>query len=839
MVMPQRRERVVPRLIEEEMRDSFLDYSMSVIVQRALPDVRDGLKPVHRRILYAMSELGLGPSRPYKKSANVVGEVLGKYHPHGDSAVYDAMVRMVQDFSLRYPLVDGQGNFGSIDGDNAAAYRYTEARLHAIASELLADLDRETVDFVRTFDDQRDEPVVLPSRLPNLLVNGSAGIAVGMATNIPPHNLREVAAALRHLVEHPGCEVDELIRYVPGPDFPTGGFIIGTAGIEEAYRTGRGRMTMRARVQRESKRGGKEQLVVTELPYGISKSRILEQIADLVRQKKIEDIGDLRDESDRDGMRIVVELKRGAKIQPILNTLYQKTYLQATFGAIMLALDHGVPREMDLKQLLEKFRDHRIEVIQRRAAYDLEQAKAEAHVTEGLIVALDNIDEVIRIIRESRSKESASERLQARFKLSGIQADAILNMRLHRLTELETKELRARLRELKELIADLYALLDSEARQLAVLLSETDELVEKYGDGRRTTIVQGDAELKLEDMVAEEDVVVTVSHQGYIKRMPVSLYRRRVTSGKTLAGMDRHEDDFLEHVFIASTRDVVLVITTAGQAYEIAVLDIPEGGRASRGRALGQLLGYETDSGIAALIPISEYRDTEDLVFLTRAGLVKRTRLSEFANIRAGGIIAASIRPEDELLDVRLSAGANDVVLATAGGRAIRFPETEIPQVGRAAQGVIGVRMKAGDAVVGMVVVRREATLACVTAGGFAKRTPVGEFRVQGRGGQGTVALSVSERTGPLVAAKELLDGDELMVVTARGVATRLRAEDIPVQGRATQGKSMVAVPVGDRVVEVARVASERRAGGEGTQGSAGEEADQLELVAPAESDLE
>jgi DNA gyrase subunit A len=837
MVMPQRRERVVPRLIEEEMRESFLDYSMSVIVQRALPDVRDGLKPVHRRILYAMSDLGLSPGRPYKKSANVVGEVLGKYHPHGDSAVYDAMVRMVQDFSLRYPLVDGQGNFGSIDGDNAAAYRYTEARLAAIAQEMLADLDRETVDFTRTFDDQRDEPVVLPSKLPNLLVNGSSGIAVGMATNVPPHNLREVAAALRHLVEDPDCTVDDLIPHLPGPDFPTGGFIIGTEGIEEAYRTGRGRMSMRARVQRESKRGGKEQLVVTELPYGISKARIMEQIADLVRSRKLEDVSDLRDESDRDGMRIVVELKRGAKVQPILNTLYRKTYMQATFGAIMLALDNGVPREMNLKELLEKFRDHRIEVIQRRAAYDLEQAKAEAHVTEGLIIALDNIDEVIRIIRESRSKEAASDRLQTRFRLSSIQADAILNMRLHRLTELETKELRDRLKELKRIIADLYALLDSEERQLALLLAETEELVEKYGDTRRTTIVRGDVELKLEDMVAEEDVVVTVSHQGYIKRMPVSLYRRRVTSGKALAGMEKYEDDFLEHVFIASTHDVVLVITTTGQAYEIAVLDIPEGGRASRGRALGNILGFDSGAGIAALLPIDEYQDTADLVFLTRAGLVKRTRLSEFANIRAGGIIAISLRPGDELLDVRLSTGTSDVVLATAGGRAIRFPEADIPQVGRTAQGVIGVRMKASDRVVGMVVVRREATLACVTAAGFAKRTPIGEFRVQGRGGQGMAALSVSERTGPLVGAKELLEDDELMVVTAGGVASRLRASEIPIQGRATQGKPMVRVPAGDRVVEVSRVAAERSDRRRPVDTALDAVGDQLELVAAPEAD--
>ena len=558
MVMPQRRERVLPRLIEEEMRDSFLDYSMSVIVQRALPDVRDGLKPVHRRILYAMSDIGLGPTRPYKKSANVVGEVLGKYHPHGDSAVYDAMVRMVQPFSLRYPLVDGQGNFGSIDGDNAAAYRYTEARLEAIATDLLADLDKETVDFTDTFDNQRQEPRVLPSKLPNLLINGSSGIAVGMATNIPPHNLREIAAGLHLITDTPDCTVDDLLAVIPGPDFPTGGFIIGTDGIREAYETGRGRMTMRARVQREAKRGGKEQLVVTELPYGVNKSKVIEQVADLVRKKTVDDISDLRDESDRDGMRIVIELKRGAKVQPVLNKLYKKTYMQATFGAIMIALDHGVPREMTLRQMLEKYRDHRVEVIQRRAAHDLEQAKAEAHVTEGLITALDNIDEVIRIIRESRGKEEASDKLQAAFDLSSIQADAILNMRLHRLTELETKELKARLKELKAQIKDLFDLLDSPERQEALFLSELDEMVEKYGDGRRTTIVTGDAEFKMEDMIAQEDVVITVSHQGYIKRMPVSLYRRRVTSGKALAGMEKYEEDFLEHVFIASTHDVLL-----------------------------------------------------------------------------------------------------------------------------------------------------------------------------------------------------------------------------------------------------------------------------------------
>ncbi len=837
MVMPQRRERVVPRLIEEEMRESFLDYSMSVIVQRALPDVRDGLKPVHRRILYAMSDLGLNPGRPYKKSASVVGEVLGKYHPHGDSAVYDAMVRMVQEFSLRYPLVDGQGNFGSIDGDNAAAYRYTEARLQALATDLLTDLDKDTVDFARTFDDQRDEPVVLPSKLPNLLINGSSGIAVGMATNVPPHSLREVAAALRHLVEQPDCTVDDLIAHIPGPDFPTGGFIIGTEGILEAYRTGRGRMTMRARVVREAKRGGKEQLVVTELPYGVSKSKVIEQVADLVRQKKLDDVSDLRDESDRDGMRIVIELKRGAKVKPVLNKLYKKTYMQATFGAIMLALDHGVPREMNLKELLEKFREHRIEVIQRRAAYELEQAKAEAHITEGLITALDNIDEVIRIIRDSKGKEQASERLQARFELSHIQADAILNMRLHRLTELETRELRARLKELKKQIRELYDLLDSDEKQAAVLLAETAEVVEKYGDGRRTTILEGDAEFKMEDMVAQEDVVITVSHEGYINRMPVSLYRRRVTSGKALAGMEKYEDDFLEHVFIASTHDAVLVVTADGQAYEIAVLDLPEGGRASRGRALNQLLGFQADMRVAALLPVNEYEAEIDLVFLTRGGIVKRTPLAEFANVRAGGINAINLKDGDELLDVRVSEGINDVVLVTAGGRAIRFPETDVPEVGRNAQGVIGVRMKKGDVVVGMVVVRRDATLACVTANGFGKRTPIGDFRVQGRGGQGMAALSVSDRTGPLVGAKEMLEGDELMVITAGGQAGRLAAAQVPVQGRATQGKLLVNVKTGDRIVEISRVASERESERRQEGAERGDTDEQLELVAAAEDD--
>ncbi|MFS8637906.1 MAG: DNA gyrase subunit A, partial [Gemmatimonadota bacterium] len=794
-----------------------------------------GLKPVHRRILYAMHELGLSPNRPYKKSASVVGEVLGKYHPHGDMAVYDSLVRMVQDFSLRYPLIDGQGNFGSIDGDSAAAYRYTEARLAPAAMELLADIEKETVDFVDTFDSQRKEPVVLPARLPNLLVNGSSGIAVGMATNIPPHNLREVAAALRHLVEHPDCSVDDLIKHIPGPDFPTGAFILGVDGIREAYRTGRGRIVMRARVQKEAKRGGKEQLVVTELPYGISKARVVEQIADLVRTRKTDDIADLRDESDRDGMRIVIELKRGAKPKPVLNLLYKQTYLQATFGAIMLALDGGVPRELNLKELLERYRDHRLDVIRRRATHDLEKARHEAHITEGLLVAVDNIDAVIGIIRKAKDRHDAAAKLRKRFGLSEAQADAILNMRLARLTALETRELRERLKELQKQISELEKLLKSEKKQLALLLSELDELVEKYGDARRTTILEGGAEdFSIEDLVAQEEVVVTISHQGYVKRTPISLYRRQVSRGKALAGMDRYEDDFLEHVFIASTHDTLLFFTEDGQAYALPVHQVPEAGRASRGKPLWQLLGMDRDDDVSALVAVSDFSPERSLVFLTSGGTVKRTPLDQFSNTRASGILAIKLADGDRLLDTQLSDGTGDVVLVTKQGQAIRFPESEIPAMGRAAQGVKGIKLRKGDEVVGMVVVRREATLCTITEQGYAKRTPISEYPVQRRGGIGTTTLKVTPQTGALVAAKELVAGDELMILTGSGRATRVAAKDIPQQGRATQGKQLITPVRGDRVIEVARVARDRRdARASGKRAEA--EKERLELVATAD----
>jgi DNA gyrase subunit A len=836
MAMPTRRERVLPRLIEQEMRDSFLDYSMSVIVQRALPDVRDGLKPVHRRILYAMHEAGLSAGRPHKKSATVVGDVLGKYHPHGDMAVYEAMVRMVQEFAMRYPLVDGQGNFGSIDGDNAAAYRYTEARLSAIAMDLLADIEKDTVDFSPNFDDRLEEPSVLPARFPNLLVNGTSGIAVGMATNIPPHNLREIAAAVKHLVAHPDATVADLMRHVPGPDFPTGAFILGTEGIRSAYHTGRGRIVMRAAVQKETKRGGKEQLVVTALPYAVSKAKVIEQIAQVARGK-LDEISDLRDESDRDGMRIVIELKRGAKTQPILATLYKQTYLQATFGAIMLALDNGVPRELSLKEMLERFRDHRLQVIRRRSVHELEKAKSEAHIIEGLLIALGYIDEVIAIIRASADQDEAASALCNSFELTEVQARAILAMRLGRLTALETDQLKKELAALKKQIRELEGILRSESRQLEVLVSELEEVVSRYGDARRTTIVDQPDAFEVEDLVAEEQVVITLSRQSYIKRVPISLYRRRVSSGRALAGMDKHEDDFLEHVFVASTQDTLVFFTQAGQAHALAVSDVPEAGPSSRGRALAQVVSLDKGDRVAALIPVSEFSEDRSLLFLTGSGTVKRTTLDQYSNIRSGGIAAIKVTEDDRLLDVQVAEGVNDVVLVTLQGRAIRFSENDVPLMGRVAQGVKGIQLRQGDGVIGMVVVRRESTLCSVTAGGYAKRTPVSEYPAQKRGGLGTITLDVSSKTGPLVAAKELLDGDELMVITAGGGAVRLAAGDIPVQGRATQGKRVL--PAGsDRVVEVSRVAREggdspqRQAGGRGA--AAAESADAADNPADA-----
>jgi len=815
MSMAQKRERILKRLITDEMKDSFLDYSMSVIVARALPDVRDGLKPVHRRILYAMEEAGLRPDRNYKKCATVVGDVLGKYHPHGDSAVYDAMVRMVQDFSLRYPLVDGQGNFGSIDGDSAAAYRYTEARLARLATELLDDIDKETVDWADNFDNTRKEPRVLPGRLPNLLVNGSSGIAVGMSTNIPPHNLREVAAGIKQLVVDPDCTVDDLMRHIPGPDLPTGGFLIGDEGIRDMYHEGRGRLVMRARIVKEALRGGKSQLVVTELPYSVSKSRIIEQIASQSRKGNLDDVSDLRDESDRDGLRLVLELKRGANVNGVLRVLYKKTYLQATFGAIMLALDDGQPIEFDLKTILEKYRDHRLEVIVRRSRHDLEQAEAERHVVEGLLVALDDIDTVIRIIRESRDRPEASERLQDHFGLSDVQADAILNMRLGKLTQLEGDELRNRLAELEQAIAELRDILDSEERQLEVMLEELNDVVADFGDERRTEILPDAEETvpEVREEVADEDVVVTVSHEGFAKRMPMHLYKRRVNSGKALAGMERYDDDYIERMFVARTQGWVLAFTEAGQVYFLSVLDLPESARASRGQSIYSLLGgADRNDRIVAMIPVDDLEEAERwIVFLSRNGIMKRTELAEFSNPRAGGIIAAGVKDDDRILDVAMSDGTAEIMLLTRDGRAIRFPETEISTMGRTAQGVKGIDLRGDDHVVGMLMIRRDAAVLTVAEDGLGKRTSVAEFPLQKRGGLGTLVAPSSGKAAPIVGALEVLVGDEVMVVTAGGQVTRVEAAAVPEQGRRTQGRRLVEVPAGDRVVEVTRAAGQRR----------------------------
>ncbi len=816
MTAPNQRERILPRLIEDEMRESFIDYSMSVIVQRALPDVRDGLKPVHRRILYAMNELGLLPGRPYKKSATVVGEVLGKYHPHGDAAVYDSLVRMVQDFSLRYPLVDGQGNFGSVDGDNAAAYRYTEARLTALAVAMLEDIEKNTVDFAPNFDDRLQEPTVLPARVPNLLVNGSSGIAVGMATNIPPHNLKEVAAAVIHLVDNPDSSVADLRKHIQGPDFPTGGFIYGRDGIKECYETGRGRIVMRARAQVEEKESsGKSQIVVTEIPFQVNKARLVEQIAELVRAKKISDVSDLRDESDRDGMRIVIELKRDANASVVLNQLYKHTQMQATFGAIMLALVNGVPQVLNLRQLLQYYVDHRHEVITRRTQFDLDQALERDHLLEGLKIAVDNIDEVVEIIRKAKDVPAADAALRERFELTEKQSKAILDMRLARLTALEVDKLEEELKEVKKLILDLKSILASRRKRLGLLKAELEDLVKKFGDDRRTDIVADQGEFSVEDLIAEEDMVITVSHAGYIKRTPVTTYKRQRRGGRGLNGMGTKEDDWVEHLFVASTHDYVLFFTHNGQVYWLKVYDIPQHGRAARGKPIINLIQIQQNERIAAFVPVREFSDTQYLMFATAAGTVKKTVLSAYGNPRSNGINAINIEDQDELIDVQVTDGSNDVVLATRHGMSIRFSEKDAREMGRATTGVRGIELEGDDRVIGMVVIRRDATLLVVSEKGLGKRSELSEYRVQHRGGKGIITLKHTDKTGDIVALKEVLPDDELMLMTRHGVIIRVPVDGIRVIGRNTQGVKIMNLDSGDAVVDVARVVKEEEGGDE------------------------
>ncbi|MEP6590843.1 MAG: DNA gyrase subunit A [Gemmatimonadota bacterium] len=829
MTAPNSRERIIPRLIEEELQQSFINYSMSVIVSRALPDVRDGLKPVHRRILYAMNELGLVPGRAYKKSATVVGDVLGKYHPHGDSSVYDAMVRMVQDFSLRYPLVDGQGNFGSVDGDRAAAYRYTEARLTRIALEMLEDIDKNTVDFVPNFDDQREEPSVLPSKLPNLLINGSSGIAVGMATNIPPHNLREVAKAIGALVANPECTIDELLTHVKGPDFPTGGYIYGEHGIRDAYETGRGKVIMRARVRiEENERTGKNALVITELPYQVNKANLALAIAELASAKRIEGITGVRDESDREGMRLVVELKRDAIPQVILNGLYKHTAMQSTFGVINLALVNGAPKVMALKEILQHFIAHRHVIIVRRTEFDLAEAKKREHILRGLKIAVDNIDEVIAIIRSSPDTPTADARLRERFAFSEAQSDAILNMRLARLTGLEISKLEAELAEVLATIAELESILASRERREKILVGEVDELAATYGDARRTEILKDQGEFSVEDLIAEEDMVITISHTGYIKRIPVTTYRRQRRGGRGLTGMDTKETDWVEHLFIASTHDYLMFFSDRGTVYWLKVHEIPQGGRNARGKPVVNCINIREDERIAALVPVRAFGDDEWLMFATRNGTVKKTVMSAYGNVRTVGINAINIADDDELIDVQKTRGNDDIVLATSSGMSIRFHESDARVMGRATAGVKGIELSKDDRVIGMVVVRERAELLVVSEKGIGKRSLVTDYRVQRRGGKGIITMQQTGKTGKLIALKDVVPEDELMMITKGGVIIRCPVEGIRVSGRNTQGVKLMNLDTDDRIVDVARVQKEEDDGAEeGVEAEAGAPSDE------------
>lgn len=805
--------KIMPIAIHDEVKNSFLDYAMSVIVSRALPDVRDGLKPVHRRILYAMYELAMWPDKPHKKSARIVGEVLGKYHPHGDMAVYDAMVRLAQDFSSRYPLVDGHGNFGSVDGDPAAAMRYTEVRMAKITTQMLADIEKETIDFRPNFDDTLEEPVVLPSRFPNLLLNGSSGIAVGMATNIPPHNLREVADAIVHLIENPDCEDKDLFAHIKGPDFPTGGLIMGREGIRSAYRTGRGIVKIRALTQIERLENGKSRIVVSELPFQVNKARTIEKIAELVREKKIEGITDLRDESDRNGMRMVVELKREANPQVVLNQLFKNTQLQQTFGIIMLALVENKPKVLNLREMLTHYLNHQKDVITRRTRYDLRKAEERAHILEGLRIALKNLDAVIKLIRASRTTEEARRGLVETFILSEIQAQAILDMRLQKLTGLEQEKLEEEYLELIKKISYFREILANERLVYQIIKDELTQVRDKFGDERRTKIVASEEDFCVEDLIAAEDMVVTLTHNGYIKRLPVTTYKVQRRGGRGVTAMQTKGDDFVEHVFVASTHDYLCCFTNRGKMYRKKVFEIPEAGRQARGTAIINLLAVEPGEQVTAVIPVKSFEEGQFMFMATRQGIVKKTPLEEFANARKGGLIAISLDDSDELIDVRLTDGKHQVALVTYHGLSIRFAEGDVRAMGRTARGVRGIALSAGDKVMALEVVapefEREAELLVVTENGFGKRTPFSDYRSQTRGGKGIYTIRVMEKNGPVIGVKIVRPGDEVMIITARGVVIRQDVSEISQQGRHTQGVTLIRLDEGDRGVSLARVISE------------------------------
>ncbi|ULL19535.1 DNA gyrase subunit A [Paenibacillus sp. H1-7] len=791
--------------IGSEMRTSFIDYAMSIIVSRALPDVRDGLKPVHRRVLFAMSELGMSPDKPYKKSARIVGEVIGKYHPHGDASVYGTMVRMAQDFSLRYMLVDGHGNFGSIDGDFAAAMRYTEARLSKIAMEMLRDINKETIDFVPNYDGEEHEPAVLPARFPNLLVNGSSGIAVGMATNIPPHNLTEVIDGVQQLIENPDITPLELMQSIKGPDFPTGGYILGREGIKQAYSTGRGSVTMRAKTTIEEN-NNKARIIVHELPYQVIKARLIEKIAELVREKKIDGITDLRDESDRNGMRIVIELRRDVNPNVVLNNLFKHTALQSNFGIIMLALVNGEPRVLNLKDMLHHYLEHQKDVIRRRTEFDLRKAEARAHILEGLRIALDHLDEVIALIRASQTTEEARDGLMSQFSLSFDQAQAILDMRLQRLTGLEREKIEAEYAELLKKIAEYKAILADEKLVLAIISDELKEIKEKFGDERRSEITFGGDSIEDEDLIPQEDVIITITHTGYVKRLPVTTYRSQKRGGKGVIGMDTKDNDFVEHLFVTNTHHFLLFFTNKGKVYRLKAYEIPDLSRTARGTPIINLLQIEQGETINAVIPVEGFESEQYLFFATKNGLVKKTPLNDYGNIRKGGLIAITLREDDDLIGVKLTDGNQTIIMGTREGISIHFPEQEVRPMGRSATGVKGITIGEDDAVIDMDVVDENNSVLIVTSKGFGKRTPVAEYRQQSRGGKGIKTLNVTSKNGHVVGLKIVREDEDLMIITALGTIIRTSMSGISMMGRNTQGVKLINIRDEDEVATVSRV---------------------------------
>ena len=798
------------RDIVEEMSESYLTYSMSVICSRALPDVRDGLKPVHRRVLYGALEQGATWNRKYKKSARIVGDVLGKYHPHGDSSIYDSLVRMAQDWSLRYPLIDGQGNFGSVDGDNAAAMRYTEARMDRVASEMLQDLDKNTVDFTPNFDDSLEEPSVLPTQIPNLLMNGSEGIAVGMATKIPPHNLNELIGGLISLLQNPEITIEEIVEnHIKGPDFPTAGFIMGSDGINSAYKTGRGRIVMRGKAQIEENENGKQRIIITELPYQVNKANLVEKIADLVREKKLEGISDLRDESDKDGNRIVVECKRDAIAEIILNNLYKFTQLQDTFGVIMLALVNGVPKIMNLKEVLGHFLDFRREVIIKRTNFELLEAEQRAHILEGLKIALENIDNIIQIIRGSSSPETAKESLISSYRFSDKQAKAILDMRLQKLTSLEIDKVIQEYDELQVLIKELNHILESHEKQSKIIESELSEILNKHGDERRTEIIPFSGELSLEDMIADEEMIVTITHNGYIKRLPADTWKTQRRGGKGMKGAKTKDDDFVEHLFTASTHNTMLFFTDQGKCHWLKVHQIPQASRTSQGRAIVNLIGCETGEKVNAFVSVKEFSDSNYIIMATKKGMINRTSLSLYSKPRKGGVFAMEIKDGDELIQAKISNGYDNIIMATRDGKSIRFKEEDVRATGRRTKGVRGITIGSEDEVIGMLVLKNDGHVLVASENGYGKKSPTTEYRIQQRSGKGVYTLKKTEKTGSLVSILEVVDTDDIMIITSAGVMIRQATNEIRTIGRNTQGVRLIRLDEGAKISSVAKVVKE------------------------------